>query len=198
MPSRYFTEEQEIFRSSYRKFLQKEVLPNRKAWREAGIVPREMFRAMGDNNYLLLWAEERFGGLGIEDFRFQQIIMEEDAAYGEPGFYHTLHSRLVAPYLKNFGTPEQHARFLPKCASGECIMAVAMTEPDAGSDLAGIKTRAVEQADHWVLDGAKTYISNGILSDLVVVAAKTDRNDPRKIGLFLVERGMEGFTRGRK
>jgi len=195
--ARHFTEEQEMFRSAYRQFLQKEVLPHRKAWREAGIVPREMFRKMGDNNYLLMWADERYGGLGIEDFRFQQIIMEEDAAYGEPGFYHTLHSRLVAPYLKNFGTPEQHARFLPKCASGECILAVAMTEPDAGSDLAGIKTRAVDKGTHWVLNGAKTYISNGINADLVIVAAKTNPDNNRQIGLFLVERGMAGFDRGR-
>src|ERR1700759_5088224 len=135
MQTRDFTEEQELFRQSYRQFLQKEVTPHRKAWREAGIVPREMFRKMGDNNYLLMWADERFGGLGIEDFRFQQIVMEEDAAYGEPGFYHTLHSRLVAPYIKNVGTEAQQARFLPKCVSGECILAVAMTEPDAGSDL---------------------------------------------------------------
>src|ERR1700761_922354 len=113
MQPRHFTEEQELFRHSYRQFLQKEVLPHRKAWREAGIVPREMFRKMGDNNYLLMWADERFGGLGIEDFRFQQIVMEEDAFYGEPGFYHTLHSRLVAPYIKNFGTDAQQARFLP-------------------------------------------------------------------------------------
>jgi acyl-CoA dehydrogenase len=195
--ARNFTEEQEIFRASYRQFLQKEVLPNRKRWREAGIVPREMFRKMGENNYLLLWADERYGGLGIEDFRFQQIIMEEDAAYGEPGFYHTLHSRLVAPYIKNFGTPAQHARFLPKCVSGECILAVAMTEPDAGSDLAGIKSRAIDHGDHWVLNGAKTYISNGINADLVIVAAKTNADNARQIGLFLVERGMEGFERGR-
>ncbi|HTT98197.1 MAG TPA: acyl-CoA dehydrogenase family protein [Rhizomicrobium sp.] len=197
MQARHFTEEQEIFRSAYRQFLQKEVLPHRKAWREAGIVPREMFRRMGDNNYLLMWADERYGGLGIEDFRFQQIIIEEDAAFGEPGFYHTLHSRLVAPYIKNFGTPEQQARFLPKCASGECILAVAMTEPDAGSDLAGMKTRAVDKGTHWVLNGAKIYISNGINADLVIVAAKTNPDNNRQIGLFLVERGMAGFERGR-
>ena len=197
MPERNFTEEQEIFRGAYRQFLQKEVLPNRRAWREAGIVPREMFQKMGENSYLLLWADERYGGLGIEDFRFQQIIIEEDAAYGDPGFYHTLHSRLVAPYIKNFGTAEQQARFLPKCVSGECILAVAMTEPDAGSDLAGIKSRAVDRGDHWVLNGAKTYISNGINADLVIVAAKTIPDNNRQIGLFLVERGMEGFERGR-
>jgi acyl-CoA dehydrogenase len=197
MQRKGFTEEQELFRQSYRQFLQKEVLPHRHAWREAGIVPREMFRKMGANGYLLTWADEEYGGLGIEDFRFQQIMLEEDAAYGEPGFYHTLHSRLVAPYIKHFGTAEQCQRILPRCVTGECILAIAMTEPDAGSDLAGIKSSAMDRGDHWILNGAKTYISNGINSDLVIVAAKTDPHRPRQIGLFLVERGMQGFERGR-
>src|ERR1700761_5026136 len=134
MQNRDFTEEQGIFRSAYRQFLQKEVTPHRAQWRDAGIVPREMFQRMGAEGYLLIWAPEELGGLGISDFRYQQVMMEEDAAFGEPGFYHTLHSRLVAPYLFHFGTPEQHRRFIPKCASGETILAVAMTEPDAGSD----------------------------------------------------------------
>lgn len=193
-----FTEEQELFRHSYRQFLQKEVLPNREAWREAGIVPREMFRKAGELGYLLIWAEERFGGLGISDFRYQQILIEEDAAYGEVGFFHTLHSRLVAPYIKHFGNEEQQARLLPRCVSGDCILAVAMTEPDAGSDLAGIKTRAEDCGDHWKLSGSKTYISNGINADAVIVAAKSHPDDPRAIGLFIVERGMAGFERGRK
>jgi acyl-CoA dehydrogenase len=192
-----FTSEQELFRDSYRHFLQKEVLPLRAAWREAGIVPREMFRKMGEQGYLMSWADEQYGGLGIQDFRYQQIMMEEDARYGDIGFFHTLHSRLVGPYLQHFGNEEQRQRFLPKCVSGECILAIAMTEPDAGSDLAGMKTRAVDQGSHWVLTGAKTYISNGINGDLVVVAAKTSAENARQIGLFLVERGMPGFDRGR-
>ncbi|MDB5969963.1 MAG: acyl-CoA dehydrogenase [Hydrocarboniphaga sp.] len=192
-----FTQEQELFRDSYRQFLQKEVLPHRDEWRKAGIVPREMFRKMGDQGYLMIWADEQYGGLGIDDFRYQQVMMEEDSQYGDIGFYHTLHSRLVGPYLKHFGSDEQRARFLPRCISGDCILAVAMTEPDAGSDLAGIKSRAVDHGDHWILNGAKTYISNGINADLVVVAAKTSPDNPRQIGLFLVERGMEGFERGR-
>jgi len=197
MTPRQFSEEHEIFRRSYRQFLKKEVLPNRQAWRDAGLVPHTMFKRMGDENFLLLWADERFGGLGIEDFRYQQIMMEEDAAYGEAGFYHTLHSRLVAPYLQHFGSSEQLERFLPKCVSGETVLAIAMTEPDAGSDLAGIRTHAQYTGDYWLLNGSKTYISNGINADLVVVAAKTDTANPRQIGLFLVERGMEGFSRGR-
>lgn len=197
MTNRNFTEEQELFRKTYRQFLQKEVLPHRAAWREAGIVPREMFRKMGEQGYLLVWADEAYGGSGIADFRYQQIMIEEDAVYGDMGFYHTLHSRLVAPYLKHFGNAEQQQRFLPKCVSGESILAVAMTEPDAGSDLAGIKSRAQDCGDHWVLNGSKTYISNGINADVIITAAKTNPDNPRHLGLFIVERGMPGFERGR-
>ncbi len=152
---------------------------------------------MGEQGYLLTWADEAYGGIELEDFRYQQIMQEEDAIYSDPGFYHTLHSRLVAPYIKNIGSIEQHARFLPKCVTGEHILAVAMTEPDAGSDLAGMKTRAVDKGDYWELSGSKTYISNGINADLIVTAAKTNPNNPRQIGLFIIERGMEGFERGR-
>ncbi len=192
-----FTEEQGMFREAYRKFLIKEVEPYRESWREAGIVPREMFSKMGAQGYLLTWADEQYGGLNIEDFRYQQIMMEEDAVHGEAGFFHTLHSRLVGPYLKHFGNAEQHARFIPGAVSGDSILAVAMTEPDAGSDLAGIKSHAVDRGDHWLLNGSKTYISNGINADLVIVAAKTNPENLRQIGLFVIERGMAGFERGR-
>jgi acyl-CoA dehydrogenase len=192
-----FNSEHDMFRESYRRFVQKEVMPHRDKWREARIVPREMFARMGEEGYLLMWADEAFGGAGVEDFRFQQIMIEEDAVYGDSGFYHMLHSRLVGPYLKHFGNEEQWQRFIPGCVAGTTILAIAMTEPGAGSDLAGIKTRAAPHGDHWILSGAKTYISNGINADLVVVAAKTNPDDARQIGLFLVERGMEGFTRGR-
>lgn len=192
-----FTEEQGMFREAYQKFLIKEVEPYRESWREAGIVPREMFSKMGAQGYLLTWADEQYGGLNIEDFRYQQIMMEEDAVHGEAGFFHTLHSRLVGPYLKHFGNAEQHARFIPGAVSGDSILAVAMTEPDAGSDLAGIKSHAVDRGDHWLLNGSKTYISNGINADLVIVAAKTNPENLRQIGLFVIERGMAGFERGR-
>jgi len=192
-----FTEEHDLFRKSYRRFLLQEVTPHRDAWRNAGIVPREMFRKMGEQGYLLIWAPEAFGGLGIEDFRYQQIMIEEDHQFGEVGFYHTLHSRLVAPYIKHFGSLEQQQRFLPPCVRGDCILAIAMTEPGAGSDLAGMKTYAIERDDHWVVNGSKIYISNGINSDLIVVAAKTNPDRPRQIGLFLVEAGLTGFARGR-
>jgi long-chain-acyl-CoA dehydrogenase len=123
--------------------------------------------------------------------------MEEDAVYGDAGFFHTLHSRLVGPYLTRGDNEEQRARFIPKAVSGECVLAVAMTEPDVGSDLAGMKSNAQDKGDYWLLNGSKTYISNGINADLVVVAAKTNPENPRQIGLFLIERGMEGFERGR-
>lgn len=197
MERNVFTEEQEMFRDAYRKFLIREVESHRESWREAGIVPREMFEKMGEQGFLLTWADEKYGGLGITDFRYQQIMMEEDATYGDAGFFHTLHSRLVGPYLIRGDDEAQRARFIPGAVSGKCILAVAMTEPDVGSDLAGIKTHAEDKGDHWLLNGSKTYISNGINADLVIVAAKSNPENPRQIGLFLVERGMEGFERGR-
>lgn len=193
-----FTEEQDMFRESYRRFVEREIMPNAERWRENGIVDRETFAKAGAQGFLLTWADEKYGGAGLADFRYEQIIIEENARGMEAGFFNTLHSRLVAPYLQNFGTEEQKDRFLPKCVSGECILGIAMTEPDAGSDLAGMKARAEDKGDYWLLNGSKTYISNGINADLVIVAAKTDPENPRRIGLFLVERGMEGFERGRK
>ena len=197
MRHQVFTEEQQIFRESYRRFLHAEVKPHREQWRRDGLVPRDMFRLMGEQGYLLTWAPEALGGLGVEDFRYQQIMIEEDALHGEPGFFHTLHSRLVAPYLRHFGSTEQQQRFIPRCVSGECVLAIAMTEPDAGSDLAGMKTRAEDCGDHWLLNGSKVYISNGILADAVIVAAKMNPQQPREMTLFIVERGMDGFERGR-
>ena len=155
------------------------------------------FKKAGEAGYLCMWADEKYGGLGLKDFRYEQILIEENAAHGDSGYFITLHSRLVAPYLQHFGTEEQKQRYLPKLISGETILAIAMTEPDAGSDLAGMKARAEDKGDHWLLNGSKTYISNGILADLVIVAAKTHPDNPHGVTLFLVERGMEGFERGR-
>ncbi|MGH6961945.1 MAG: acyl-CoA dehydrogenase family protein, partial [Dongiaceae bacterium] len=146
---------------------------------------------------LCMWADEQYGGQGIHDFRYEQILIEENAFHGDSGFFLTLHSRLVGPYLQHFGTDAQKARLLPGCISGDKILAIAMTEPDAGSDLAGMKSRAEDKGDHWLLNGSKTYISNGILADIVIVAAKTHPENPHGVTLFLVERGMEGFERGR-
>lgn len=193
-----FESEHEQFRDSVARFMQAEVGPNRDRWREAGIVDREVYLKAGEQGLLAIFVDEAYGGQGITDFRFNQIIIEENMRHGDIGFYINLHNDLVAPYLTKLGSEEQKHRFLPGVVSGETILAVAMTEPSTGSDLAGLRTRAVEKGDHWLLNGAKTYISNGILGDVIVVAARTDPERPHGISLFLVERGMEGFERGRK
>ena len=149
MLQRNFTEEQNMFREAYRKFLATEIVPHMEEWREAGTVDRSAFRKAGEQGFLMIWPDEKYGGMGDDDFRFEQVIMEE-CAYARTGdWYNTLHSRLVGPYFTRFGSEEQCQRFLPGCVSGETILAVAMTEPDAGSDLAGMRTSATEQDDHW-------------------------------------------------
>lgn len=194
----HFETEHRMFRESFRTFLQKEVVPHQDAWEEAGMVDREIWTKAGALGFLLPWADEECGGAGLKDFRYEQIMSEELAYINEPGFMLPLHSALCGPYIAEYGSEEQKQRWLPPIIRGECILAVAMTEPGAGSDLAGMRTTAVEQGDHYVLNGSKTYISNGLLSDLVIVAAKTDPANKHAMGLFLVERGMPGFERGRK
>ncbi len=178
--------------------MQTEVGPQIERWREAGIVDREVYRKAGEQGLICTWAEPTYGGAGIDDFRFEQIIIEENVRFGDSGFYINLHSDLVAPYIAKLGSEQQQARFMPGIVSGETILAIAMTEPSTGSDLGGIRTSAREEEDHWVINGAKTYISNGILADLVVVVAKTDPQSRTGLGLFLLERGMDGFQRGRQ
>lgn len=198
MQRKPFEPDMEMFRDAARKFFQQEILPHQARWREEGVIDREAYRKAGDAGLLCIWADEAYGGLGLKDFRYEQILIEENAFHGDPGYFITLHSRLVGPYLQHFGTPEQKERWLPPVISGEKILAIAMTEPDAGSDLAGMKSRAVEDGDAWLLNGAKTYISNGINADLVIVAAKTHPDNPHGVTLFVVERGMPGFERGRR
>ncbi len=198
MPRTIFELEHEQFRDAARRFFQNEIGPHAQAWRATGCVDRDAWRKAGAQGYLLMWADEKYGGPGIDDYRYDQILYEENARYGELGFYLQLHSRLVAPYINYFGNEDQKARFLPGCVRGETILAIAMTEPSAGSDLAGMKMRAERRGDHWVLNGSKTYISNGLLADVVVVAARTVADSKHGIGLFLVERDMPGFRRGRK
>jgi acyl-CoA dehydrogenase len=198
MLQRVFTEEQHMFRDAYRKFLAAEIVPHMESWREAGIVDRAAFRRAGEQGFLMVWPDEKYGGMGDADFRFEQIIIEESNYARAGDWFNTLHSRLVGPYFTRFGNEEQCQRLLPKCVSGESILAIAMTEPDAGSDLAGMRSTAVEKDDHWVLNGSKTFISNGINADIIIVAAKTDpENNPHHMTLFIVERGMAGFERGR-
>ena len=193
-----FDAEHEQFRDSVARFMQAEVGPNVERYQRQGMVDRELFRKAGEHGLLCTWADEAYGGAGIDDFRFEQIIIEENMRHGDIGFYINLHNDLVAPYIAKLGTDEQKARWMPGIVSGEQILAIAMTEPSTGSDLAGMRTRAEDKGDHWLLNGAKTYISNGLLSDVVVVAARTDPDSRHGLGLFVVERGMEGFERGRK
>jgi len=197
MKRRIFDEEHEMFRDTVRSFMQNEIGPNADRWQEQGIVDRDAFLKAGELGFLLMWADEKYGGAGVPDFRYEQILIEENAKYGDAGFFMTLHSRLVGPYIGELATEEQKARWLPKCISGEHILAVAMTEPSGGSDVAGMRTKAEDKGDHYLLNGSKTYISNGILADLVVVAAKTDPSKSHGLSLFVVERGMYGFERGR-
>ncbi|MDH3441681.1 MAG: acyl-CoA dehydrogenase family protein [Gammaproteobacteria bacterium] len=197
MKRKIFDEEHEMFRDSVRSFLKNEIQPYADKWQEQGIVDREAFLKAGETGLLLMWADQKYGGAGVDDFRYEQILIEENAHFGDAGFFATLHNRLVGPYIGELGTEEQKSRWLPNCISGETILAVAMTEPGGGSDVAGMKTRAEDKGDHYLLNGSKTYISNGILADLVVVAARTDPAKSHGLSLFVIERGMEGFERGR-
>ena len=197
MDRHIFDDEHEMFRDAARNFLQKEIGPNAERWAEQEIVDREAFLKAGEQGMLCMWADEKYGGAGVSDFRYEQILLEENARYGDVGFFIFLHSRLVGPYIGALGTEEQKMRWLPKCVSGENILAVAMTEPGAGSDVSGIRTKAEDKGDHYLLNGSKTFISNGILADLVIVAAKTDASSSHGLSLLVVERGMEGFERGK-
>ena len=195
---RSFTEDQNLFRDAYRRFIAEEVAPNMDRWREAGIVDREVYQKAGNMGFLMIWPDQKYGGMGDDDFRYEQIIIEETMRQGCKAFYNTLHSRLVGPYFQRFGTEEQRERFLPKCVSGETILAIAMTEPGAGSDLSGMRSTAEDKGDHFLLNGSKTYISNGINSDVIIVAAKlAGAESKHSMVLLIVERGMEGFERGR-
>ena len=197
MPRKIFTEDHDIFRDAVRAFMKKEIQPHTDRWHEQGIVDREAFLKAGEQGLLLMWADEKYGGAGVPDFRYEQILIEENARYGDAGFFMTLHNRLVGPYIGELGTEEQKQRWLPKCITGEHILAVAITEPGAGSDVAGIRARAEDKGDHWLLNGSKIYTSNGINADLVVVVARTAPGRSQGLSLFVVERGMEGFERGR-
>lgn len=193
-----FEPEHDQFRATVRQFMNAEVGPHRDEWRRNGMVDREVYRKAGAAGLLCLWADERHGGAGIRDLRFDQVVVEENCRHGDSGFFIGLHSNLVAPYIGEMGTDDQKDRYMPGVVSGDIVLAVAMTEPSTGSDLAAMRTSAVKDGEDWILNGAKTYISNGILADLVIVAARTDPDKPHGISLFLVERGMPGFERGRR
>ncbi|MEL6122333.1 MAG: acyl-CoA dehydrogenase family protein [Bacteroidota bacterium] len=198
MQSHYLAEEHIMFQESFDAFVTQEILPYHDQWESESIVPRDIWIKAGAQGYLCPDFPEEFGGMGISDFRFNTIINEvlnKHCASG-PGF--TLQNDIMAPYFLEYFTEEQRDKWMSGIAAGETITAIAMTEPRAGSDLAGIGTTAVKQDDHYLLNGAKTFITNGIHSDLVIVVARTDPEKKHKgISLLLVERGMEGFSRGK-
>ncbi|PSR59608.1 acyl-CoA dehydrogenase [Nocardia sp. MDA0666] len=193
-----FEPEHDLFRESYRKFLDQHVAPHHAEWEQSGVVDRQLWLEAGKQGFLGMAVPEEFGGGGVEDFRYNAVITEETTKGQYSGLGFSLHNDVIAPYLLELANDEQKQRWLPGFCSGEIITAIAMTEPGTGSDLQGIKTRAVKDGDDWVLNGAKTFITNGINSDIVIVVAQTD---PEKgamgFSLLVVERGMPGFERGR-
>ena len=194
-----FTPEHEQFRQAVRRFVQKEVVPYYDQWEKDGCVSREVWRRGGAQGLLGINLPEAYGGGEANDFRYSAIVIEELMLANAPSVGFSLHADVAAPYMVTYTTDEQKERWLPGIAAGELILAIAMTEPGAGSDLAGVRTTAIRDGDHYLLNGQKTFITNGLLSDLVIVVAKTDPAAGRKgISLLVVERDMEGFRRGRK
>ena len=199
----FFTEEHRAFRDNLRRFVEREIVPHAAAWEEAGSVPRDVLRRMGELGYLGIRYPEKFGGSGL-DTVYSAILAEElgRSTFGGFAVTVTVHTDMASPHLANFGSAEQLARYLPSLIRGETVCAVAVTEPDAGSDVAGIRTRAVRDGDHWVLNGTKMFITNGVHADVVFVGAKTDFADAapkgsRSISMFIVEKGTPGFRVGR-
>jgi alkylation response protein AidB-like acyl-CoA dehydrogenase len=200
MARRIYSEEHDIFRQSFKKFLEKEVMPFLEEWEAQGEVPRSAWKKMGEQGYLCPWLKEKYGG-SEAGFEYSIIITEEMSRVRANGFSASLHSDIVAPYIHHYGTEAQKEKWLPGCASGDIVLAVAMTEPGAGSDLQAIRTRAVREGDHYVLNGQKTFITNGYSCDLVIVAVKTDpeaRPAHKGISLIAVEAGTPGFVKGRR
>ena len=195
-----FTEEHDAFRKAFRQFAERDMVPNQARWREQGQVDREVWRKAGAQGFLCPWLDEKYGGPGA-DFICSMIVMEELARVYESGFSMALHSDIIVPYIFSFGTEEQKQKWLPGCASGELVTALGMTEPGTGSDVAAIATTAVKDGNDYVINGQKTFISNGQLCDLIVVAAKTDQdpaNAHRGISLFVVEANRKGFGKGKR
>jgi alkylation response protein AidB-like acyl-CoA dehydrogenase len=196
----HLTDEHDLFRASAETFVEREMTPHDQEWSDAGVVPRDVFRKAGDAGFLGMAAPTNHGGGGVDDFRYNQVLGEalqrDGMAAAALGL--TLHNDICLPYLLSLANDEQQERWLPGVCSGELIMAIGMTEPGAGSDLAGVATRANRDGDHYVVNGAKTFITNGINADLVIAAVKTDPSQRHGgMSLLVIERGMDGFERGR-
>ncbi|MBL7213350.1 MAG: acyl-CoA dehydrogenase family protein [Desulfobacteraceae bacterium] len=193
-----YTEEHRIFRETVRRFFGKEVVPYADEWEEAGIVPKEVWRKMGEQGFLCMDVPEEYGGFGA-DFLYSVILSEELGKTGNTGLAAPLHSDIVVPYITAYASEELKKKYLPGCVSGETITAIAMTEPNTGSDLAAIRTTAVEDGDDVIINGQKTFISNGINCDLLILAAKDPsiENAYQAMDLYLVEDGTSGFEKGK-
>jgi acyl-CoA dehydrogenase len=194
-----YNEEHRIFREALRRFFEKEVTPHVEDWEEQGIVHKETWRKMGEQGFLCMDVPEEYGGAGA-DFLYSVIMTEELSRTNHTGLAAPLHSDIVVPYITSFASEELKERYLPKCVSGEMITAIGMTEPNTGSDLASIRTTAVEEGEEVVINGQKTFISNGINCDLLVLAARDPavENPYQGIDLYLVEAGTPGFEKGKK
>lgn len=197
LPRPLFSDDHTMFREQVRRFFQQEVVPNHLEWDEDGVVPRDIWTRAGENGLLCPTVDETYGGAGADFLSSAVVIEEQSRAWASgPGFF--IHSEMAAPYISHFGSEAQKQTWLPRLVSGEAIIGVAMSEPDAGSDLRGMKTRAEATADGWRLKGQKVFISNGQLGDVFVVAAKTGTDrDAEGISLFLVEADRPGFRRGK-
>lgn len=193
-----YTDDQNDYRESFRKFLEKEVVPNHEQWQEDHIVSRDLFTKAAEYGFLAMPVEEEYGGSGVEDWRFNAVLAEEAAYAGVQSSWMgpEVHNNLGLPYLRAAANEEQKERWYPGAASGEQILALAMTEPGTGSDLSAITTRAKRDGDNWIINGGKTFISNGINADLVVTAVRTGDHPHKGLSMFVIERGMEGFERG--
>ncbi|MBM7702201.1 acyl-CoA dehydrogenase family protein [Metabacillus iocasae] len=200
MSEGYLKEEHHIFRKSLRKFLEKEAVPYYDKWEENRMIPREFWLKLGAEGFLCPWVDEQYGGFNA-DFAYSVVLNEELERVGSSLVGIGLHNDIVVPYLASYGTEEQKKKWLPNCVSGNKITAIAMTEPGAGSDLANLKTTAIKDGDYYIVNGEKTFITNGIQSDLIVIACKTDSHaNPayKGISLLVVERDTVGFKRGTK
>jgi len=197
IPRTVYDSDLELFRDMVARFLEQEAVPYHEQWEEEGQVSRELWTKAGEQGFLSPTVPEAYGGVGA-DFRYNAIVNEEIARYGLSGIGWGLHSDIAVPYIIRLGNEEQKQKYLPGTVSGEIITAIAMSEPAAGSDLQGVKTNAVRDGDEWVINGSKTFITNGQMADLIIVVAKTDASAGAKgISLFLVEANMAGFSRGK-
>ncbi len=198
MQEQMLTDEHRMFRDAFRKFVEKEIAPYHAQWEKDGQVDKRIWRKAGENGFLGMDVPEEYGGLGVKDFRYNTLIAEELTRVGASGVGYGLHNDIVIPYVLDYGTEAQKQAWLPKLASGEWVSAIAMTEPNTGSDLARVRTTAVRDGDEWVINGQKTFITNGIHSDFVIVVCKTKQDaGAHGISLIVVEEGRAGFERGR-